>query len=131
MKKLQTELKNGKIDILTTLHKPNSPIHKEVAFYDASYGSSEIQNALSLYYTKLVKTNIISMQKLIELTVKNPAQALKIQNDGKLKIGDTFNAVVFNQNIKHKINNKQSLFYNEEIIGKVEKFITGEKILTF
>ena len=61
IKLLQEALKNGQIDMLTTLHQPSSPLNKEVAFYDAAYGCDGLKNAMSLYYSKLVKSGMISM----------------------------------------------------------------------
>ena len=128
--KLQKALQNGQIDILTTLHKPHSLVNKEVAFYDAAYGSAEICNALSLYYTYLVKTEFISMQELVKLTVQNPAKAIG-KNEGELNLGDEINIVIFNPNITSEVTNKQSL-YNEKILqGKVTHLVTKEKVHQF
>jgi len=109
MLSLQDALKNGQIDILTTLHQPNSPVNKEVAFFDAAYGCESIANALPLYYTKLVKTGLIDMKKLIELTSINP---LKV-------IGKKVSYVLFNPESKSTITNTQSLYNGEEIYGEV------------
>jgi len=70
---LQKALVNKQIDCLTTLHQPSSLVNKEVAFYDAAYGCEAIEDALPLYYTKLVKNGLISMSELIKLTVANPS----------------------------------------------------------
>ena len=115
---LQDALKNSQIDCLTTLHQPSSPVNKEVAFYDAAYGCEAISDALPLYYTKLVKSKIISMSRLIELTVKNPALSLGL-DAGEIKVGQKANAVIFNPNAKKLINNQQSLYNNEEINGEI------------
>ena len=83
---LLKDLKEGKIDILTVLHQPSSPVNKEVAFFDASYGSSAMSDALALYYTKLVKSGIIDFKQLIKLCVKNPLRVLN--KDIKLTEGE-------------------------------------------
>lgn len=115
---LQDALKNSKIDCLTTLHQPSSPVNKEVAFYDAAYGCEALGDALPLYYTKLVKSGMISMSKLIELTVKNPAMSFGLEA-GEIKVGQKANAVLFNPNSSKVIDNKQSLYNNEELSGEV------------
>jgi dihydroorotase len=106
---LQDALKNNQIDILTTLHQPSSPVNKEVAFYDAAYGCESISDALPLYYTKLVKSGIIDMKKLIELTSINPAEVI----DQKVSY------ILFDPEKKSTINNPQSLYNKEEIYGEV------------
>ncbi|WP_297484078.1 dihydroorotase, partial [Sulfurimonas sp.] len=61
MLSLQASLKRSEIDMLTTLHQPSSPVNKEVAFFDAAYGCEALSDALPLYYTKLVKSKMITM----------------------------------------------------------------------
>ncbi len=128
MLSLQTALKNGEIDILTSLHQPSSPVNKEVAFYDADYGCESIEEILSLYYTKLVKTKMITMSELIKLTVQNPANSIK-ENAGTIKVGDKVNALLFKQDSIIKISNNQSLYNKEELNGKVTTTFQ-DKIIT-
>ena len=130
MLSLQESLKNGEIDILTSLHQPSSPVNKEVAFYDAEYGCESIEDILPLYYTKLVKTGLITMGDLVKLTVKNPANSIK-QESGTIKVGDKVNAMLFNPESVSKISNKQSLYNNEELIGKVTTTFQGENVTKF
>ncbi|MCF6331172.1 MAG: dihydroorotase [Sulfurimonas sp.] len=109
MFELQDALKNNQIDILTTLHQPSSPVNKEVAFFDAAYGCESLANALPLYYTKLVKSGLISMKKLIELISLNPAKTI----DKKVSY------VLFNPDAKSIVKNANSLYNLEEIFGEV------------
>ena len=106
---LQASLKNGEIDILSTLHQPSSPVHKEVAFFDAEYGCESISDALPLFYTKLVKSGLITMQNLVELISLNPARTINKKNS----------YVLFNPNKTYKIKNANSLYDGEEIYGEV------------
>lgn len=114
-------LKEGKIDMLTTLHQPNSPVNKEVAFYDAAYGSEGVKNAISLYYTKLVKSGFISMSDLVRLCVKNPLDAIK-ESGGVIEVGCSANAMLFNPNSSFVMNDNRSLYNGEELWGKIEDF---------
>lgn len=127
---LQEALKNNQIDSLTTLHQPSSPVNKEVAFYDAGYGCEALSDALPLYYTKLVKTEIMSMSKLLKLTVRNPAKSIGI-DAGIIEVGQKVNAVLFNPHLKAKINNKQSLYDGEELRGKVLMSFDGAQTTEF
>jgi len=119
---LQIALKNGEIDMLTTLHQPSSPLNKEVAFYDADYGCEALSDAMPLYYTKLVKTGILTMSELLKLTTQNPANSIG-RVSGELKVGSCANAFLFDINAKSKIENKQSLYNLESLSGKIVKII--------
>jgi len=113
VKLLQEALKNSQIDILTTLHQPNSPVNKEVAFFDAAYGCEALSDALPLYYAKLVKSGLITMSELIKLTVTNPAKTLNLK---------TTEFILFNPHAKRVVKNEQSLYDGEELFGEVIYF---------
>ena len=118
---LQTALKNNQIDSLTTLHQPSSPVNKEVAFYDAAYGCESLSDALPLYYTKLVKSNLISMSDLVKLTVTNPAKAIGI-DAGEIKVGQKAHAILFDSNASSIVNNSQSLYNKETLHGAILQY---------
>lgn len=117
---LQNALRAGQIDMLTTLHQPSSPLNKEVAFYDAAYGCEGLKNAMSVYYTKLVKSGMISMQELVKLCVCNPSSAIG-QNAGEIKIGERVNAMLFNPKSSFVMEDKLSLYCSEELYGRIEQ----------
>jgi dihydroorotase len=117
---LQEALKNSHIDILTTLHQPNSPLNKEVAFFDAAYGCEALSDAISLYYTKLVKSKLITMQELLKMTSQNPAKSIKL-DAGTIKVGQKASMFLFNPDKKRVIDNKQSLYDGEELYGEIVK----------
>lgn len=111
-------LKNKEIDVLTTLHQPNSPINKEVAFFDAAYGCEALSDAMSIYYTKLVKSGLITMQELVQLACKNPASTIGI-DAGEIKVGSKANAMLFCTNNSKVLENEQSLYNKKELFGEV------------
>jgi len=115
---LQEALKNNQIDILTTLHQPSSPVNKEVAFYDAGYGCEALSDSLPLYYTKLVKSGLISISDLVRLTAVNSAKSIG-QNSGEIVAGKRLDAVLFNPNVTRTVDNKQSLYNGEQLNGEV------------
>jgi len=121
VKLLQEALKNSQIDILTTLHQPNSPLNKEVAFFDAAYGCEALSDALPLYYTKLVKSGLITINELINMTVTNPTKALGLKNK-EIAVGQKADLILFNPHAKRVVKNKQSLYNNEELFGEVTLF---------
>jgi len=118
MQDMQKMLKNGEIDMLTTLHHPSSAVNKEVAFTDASYGCEAIGHALPLYYTKLIKANLISFQDLIKLCVINPAKMIN-QTTKPITTGSTNFILLDTQKIV-TINNKNSLYNLQTLHGKID-----------
>ena len=116
---MQEALVNGNIDILTVLHQPSSPVNKEVAFFDASYGCESIEDTLPLYYTKLVKSGLISMQRLLELCVFGPSNAIKRKN--KNITTGSIDFILFDTNKSYIVNNSQSLYNGEELYGVIQK----------
>jgi len=117
---LQDALKNSQIDILTTLHQPSSPLSKEVAFYDAAYGCEGLLHAMSLYYTKLVKSKMITMSRLIELCVKNPLNAIG-EEVAEIKVGERASFMLFDPNKVVTIDEKLSLYDGEEFYGEIRE----------
>ena len=118
MLELRQQLSAGEIDYLTSLHQPHSPIDKEVAFFDAAYGSESIENIMSIYYTSLVKENVISLEELIRLTSTKASETLGV-NSGKIEVGALANLLIFDTTCKEKVDNVMSLFHEHSLIGRV------------
>ena len=128
--KLQEALKNGDIDMLTSLHQSQSAINKEVAFAEAKYGSDSVGEALSLYYNKLVKEGFIDMRRLIELTCKNSAASIA-KNSGKIEVGDSCEMIVFDTKQSLKVENPNSLYDGEVLQGRVTAAFLADKLIRF
>ncbi len=112
-------LKEGRIDILTQLHQPSSPVNKEVAFFDAAYGSSALADAWPLYYTKLVQGGILSLEKVIELTVERPLALLE-KEKVELQVGANIkDFVALDLSTCYKVQDSNSLYNGETINAKV------------
>jgi dihydroorotase len=118
MNMLQEMLKNGDIDVLTSLHQPSSPVNKEVAFYDAAYGCSALSDALSLYYTKLVKTGLLSMSELVKLTSHNSAKSIN-KEAGVIEVGKAADLVLFDVDATKVVEDAGSLYNKELLEGRV------------
>ena len=119
---LVAALKDGCIDVLTQLHQPSSPVNKEVAFFDAAYGSSALGDAWPLYYTKLVKSAVLTLEEVIALTVNRPLALLgkePVQIETGAKI-DQFLALDLNGS--YKVDDSNSLYNGETINATVVEF---------
>ncbi len=115
---LQEALKAGKIDTLTLLHQPSSPVNKEVAFAEAAYGCEALADAYSLYYTKLVKSGLITFSELITMAVKNPARSIG-QIAGEISVSQKADLILFDPTVSTLIENSHSLYNNETLFGAV------------
>ncbi len=123
---LQESLKKGEIDILTSLHAPQSKVNKEVAFYDAAYGTEAVENILPLYYSKLVKSGLITLPELSKMVSLLPAQMIK-KNAGLIEEGRVADLVLFDVNGKTPVMNEQSLYNHEELEGSIlSVFVAGQ-----
>ena len=115
---LQDALKNGKIDSLTLLHQPSSPVNKEVAFAEAAYGCDALADAYSLYYTKLVKSGLLTLSELVALAVANPAKSIG-QSAGEIAVGHKADLLLFDPTVSYEVNNTHSLYDGETLFGAV------------
>ena len=127
--KLIEALKEDKIDIITALHSPKSVVYKDVAFAKASYGIDALRDFLPLCYTHLVKNNIIDFEKLFEKISLNPAKILGFNDRGKIEEGYRADLILFDPSYKFTQKSKNSLYYNEQIEGKITDIIVKGSIL--
>lgn len=65
-------IKDGTIDMIATDHAPHSSEEKAKGLAKSLFGIVGIETAFQLLYTELVKKNVISLEKLIELMAINP-----------------------------------------------------------
>lgn len=71
-------LKDGTIDMIATDHAPHSAEEKSKGLKNSAFGVVGIETAFPLLYTGLVKTGVITLQKLIELMSVNPRKRFNI-----------------------------------------------------
>ncbi len=71
-------IKDGTIDMIATDHAPHSAEEKSKGLKDSAFGIVGLETAFPLMYTYLVKENVISMQKLVELMAINPRKRFNI-----------------------------------------------------
>ena len=71
-------IQDGTIDMIATDHAPHSEEEKSKGLDGSSFGIVGLETAFPLLYTYLVKENVISMEKLLQLLVTNPRKRFKI-----------------------------------------------------
>ena len=108
---------DGTIDMIATDHAPHSAEEKSRGLEKSLMGVVGIETAFPVLYTSLVKTGIITMERLIDLLVYNPRKRFDITSD----TGFT----VFLLDEKYKIDPKDFLsmgkstpFFGREVYGR-------------
>ena len=71
-------LKDGTVDVIATDHAPHSFDEKEVEFQAAPFGIVGLETAIGLAMTELVHTNLLSLERLVELMAVNPRRILRL-----------------------------------------------------
>ena len=79
---------DGTIDMIATDHAPHSAEEKSKGLEKSLMGVVGLETAFAVAYTELVKTGIISMEKLVELLSVNPRKRFNIDTDTGFTVFD-------------------------------------------
>lgn len=125
-------IKDGTIDVIATDHAPHSADEKAKGLEKSAMGVVGLETAFAVSYTKLVKTGIITLEKLIELLNTNATKRFGIGSP--IKVGAPADFTIFNLNEKFTVKKedfvsmgKASPFENEELYGRCKMtFVNGQ-----
>lgn len=124
-------IKLGVVDCIGTDHAP----HTEEDKAKGAPGMVGLETAFPICYTKLVKENEISLNKLSELMSKNPAEILGM-NKGTISVGKDGDVVLVDLNKKIIVDKeafvskgKNTPFHGMEYYGEVKFTIKGGRIV--
>ncbi len=98
---------DGTIDMIASDHAPHSLEEKSKGLEKSAMGIVGIETAFPILYTELVKKDIISLERLIELLNVNPNRRFGIE--GEIAVGKNANLTVFNLEDEYVINSKDFL----------------------
>ena len=79
---------DGTIDVVATDHAPHSAEEKSKGLKDSAMGIVGIETAFPLLYTYLVKKNVISLDRLMELIRYTPYRRFGIPENGDFTVFD-------------------------------------------
>ena len=79
---------DGTIDMIATDHAPHSAEEKARGLEKSLFGIVGLETAFPLLYTKLVKTGVITLERLMDLMVYNPRRRFGIKDDGSFSVWD-------------------------------------------
>ncbi len=75
-------IKDGTIDMIATDHAPHSAEEKSKGLEKSAFGIVGIETAFPVMYTYMVKTGIITLEKLIEIISINPRKRFGLTLNG-------------------------------------------------
>ena len=88
---------DGTVDVIATDHAPHSKEEKSKGLEKSAMGIVGLETAFPVLYTKLVKTGIIPLEKLICMMSVRPREIFRIEG-GKIEAGAVANLCVLNLN---------------------------------
>jgi dihydroorotase len=110
-------LKDGTIDMIATDHAPHTAEEKSKGLAGSLMGVVGIETSFAVMYTKLVKTGVITLEKLIELMVINPRKRFDIPFDDSFTVWDLNTEFTVDPN-DFLSKGKATPFKGEKLLGK-------------
>lgn len=124
---------DGTIDMIATDHAPHSFEEKNKGLKQSLNGIVGLETAFPILYTYLVKEDIITLEKLVEIMSIKPAKRFNL--DIEIKEGSTANFVVFDLDEEYEVNadkflskGKSSPFIGYKVYGKCLMNVINGKV---
>ena len=125
---------DGTIDMIATDHAPHSEEEKSKGLAKSNMGVVGIETAFPVMYTHFVKTNKISLKKLVELLSTNANKRFNIGSS--IEIGKKADLTIFDLNEKYIVSpteflsmGKSTPFEGMEVYGKCKMTICNGKVV--
>ena len=126
-------INDGIADTIGTDHAPHTIEEKQQDYEKAPSGFPGLETCLPLFLNEINKGNL-KLEKLVELTSKNPANIFNLEKRGEITIGNYADITVIDVNRKWKIDTsrfhtkaKYSPFDGMEVTGKIiMTFVCGK-----
>lgn len=125
---------DGTIDMIATDHAPHSAEEKGRGLEKSLMGIVGLETAFPLLYTYLVKKNVISLARLVELMHTSPCKRFGIGGD--IAVGRSADCTVFDLNAAYTIDpsdflsgGKSTPFTGWEVYGKCMYTFCGGKLV--
>lgn len=119
---------DGTIDVIATDHAPHSADEKAKGLAKSAMGVVGLETAFAVLYTKLVKTGILSLEKLINMMSVRPREIFGFDG-GKIEEGQVADLALLDLDTKWTVNPDDF-----ETMGRATPFegweLQGKNILT-
>ncbi len=128
-------LQDGTVDAIASDHAPHHADEKDVEFSAAPFGIVGLETTLALGLDRLVRADLVSLYRLVELLSTGPARALGIEG-GRLAPGDVADVTLFDTEPRRMVSPKrfQSRSRNTPFLGwrlrgrPVATFLAGRRV---
>lgn len=94
---------DGTIDVIATDHAPHSELEKSKGLSKSAMGVVGLETAFSAVYTTMVKTGLMSIERLIEAMCLTPRKLLNLEESGEIKPGEKANLVIIDLEEKFEV----------------------------
>jgi len=122
-------IKDGTIDMIATDHAPHSIEEKSRGLKDSNFGIVGLETSFAVCYTYLVKTGIITFEKLVELMSINPSKRFKIkQSVDKFTVFDLSNEFIIDS-VAFASKGKSTPFNGKKVYGKCILTVLDGKVV--
>ncbi len=119
---------DGTVDVIATDHAPHSAEEKAKGLKGSAMGIVGLETAFPVLYTKLVKTNFISLEKLIYMMSVRPREIFSL-GGGKIEEGETADLALLDLDEEYSVNSDTFLS-----MGRATPFegweVQGRNVLT-
>jgi dihydroorotase len=134
VERIKKGIKDGVIDVICSDHAPHSELRKSDSLENAPFGIIGLETSFALAYTYLVKTKIITLERLIEMMSINPRKLL-LQKPIRIEKGREANLSIFSLNEewiinkdKFKSKSRNTPFNGWKVFGKPYAVICNKQI---
>lgn len=128
-RKLLNLLKEGKIDLVSSLQSEHSISKKDVAFEEAAFGIDAIEDHFALCYTYLIKQGRLTLSEMSRVTSKRAAEVLGLERKGYIGVGAEADLILVDLKSSRVVEDSFSPYYNTILYGEVEKTILAGNIV--
>ena len=94
---------DGTIDVIATDHAPHSEEEKAKGLAGSAMGIVGLETAFPVLYTKLVKTGVITLEKLINMMSVKPREIFSL-GGGRIEVGEAADLALLDLNTKWTVN---------------------------
>ena len=99
-------LQDGTIDCIASDHAPHTRDDKDKEFEFAPFGVIGLESTFSVIYDRLVRSKLLTINRMVELFSTNPARVLGLKNRGRVKPGFPADLTILNLKKRFKIEEK-------------------------
>lgn len=126
---------DGTVDVIATDHAPHSKEEKAKGLAGSAMGIVGLETAFPVLYTKLVKSGVITLEKLIYMMSVRPREIFKL-GGGKIAEGEVADLALLDLDCKYTVNPDEFLslgratpFDGWEVCGKNVLTVMGGEIV--